>query len=459
MKPDEIINRTLVIVKKHFSYMNMADIEILKDIKDIAKSLNNNFNKNMLIEYTFKHYYAILANDFNNNNFSNIRNLVDGIYYKKGLSIAEKIDDICFFLEKINIFSDKKNCLKIIENTNLKKALQEITKNNEIKQRDILEKYDNISSITLIEVYSNLYGVKIIEDGYDINETGLINNYYIDSYKRYGKELKRVPLLTKEKEYELGRIIKDTNDKKAKDKLIEGNLRLVISIAIKYVNRGVSFEDLIQAGNLGLIRAVDKFDVDLGNRFSTYATWWIKKFIQDEINNNARKIRVPAYKSEELKKYKYNKSKILNDSFEELSLQQLSLKLNMDISLILHYESLLFDCGSLNECISKEGDLEIIDTIEDEQLKSTEDVIDYLSLTETVSRMLDELTEKQKMVLTLYFGLFGNKKNTLQNIAGILYEKGLTEKVITREGVRQIRESAIKKLRKEKNLSLLKPFI
>lgn len=457
MKEEEIINQVLVITKEHFPFMNMSDLEIIRVIKEVARNLNDNFDKNALIKYTLKHYYDILTDDFNNN-FSSIRNLVDGIYFKTGVSTNKKVDKICSYLERMNLLSDKNSCLKLIENTNLEKILREVTKNKEIRQSDILKKYDSLGSITLIEVYSSLYDVKIIEDGINSDED-ILNNNYVDSYTRYGKDLDKIPLLTKEKEYELGRIIKDTNDKNAKDKLIEGNLRLVISVAKKFLNYGVSFEDLIQAGNLGLIRAVDKFDVDLGNRFSTYATWWIKRFIRDEINNISRIIYVPSYKSEELKKYKYKKAKLINDSCEALSLQQLSLKLNMDISLIQHYESLLFDCGSLNERISKEGDFEIIDIIEDEQLESTEDTIDNKLLADTFTKMLDELTEKQKMVLILYFGLFGNKRTTLQGIAEILYNKGLTERVITREGVRQLRQSAIKKLSKEKNLSLLKPFI
>lgn len=259
-----------------------------------------------------------------------------------------------------------------------------------------------------------------------------------DPVKIYLKEIGRVPLLTTEEEIELAQRMAK-GDPYAKKRLSEANLRLVVSIAKKYVGRGMQFLDLIQEGNLGLIKAVEKFDYTKGFKFSTYATWWIRQAITRAIADQARTIRIPVHMVETITKVKKVSSQLLHENGHDPSPEEIADKLNMPVDKVREIMRVAQDPVSLETPIGEEEDSHLGDFIQDDNVPVPVDAAAYTLLREQLEEVLDTLTDREKKVLSLRFGLEDGRGRTLEEVG--------KEFNVTRERIRQIEAKALRKLR------------
>ncbi|MBR1757948.1 MAG: RNA polymerase sigma factor RpoD [Lachnospiraceae bacterium] len=270
-----------------------------------------------------------------------------------------------------------------------------------------------------------------------------------DPVKMYLKEIGNYPLLNTEEEIELAKRI-EAGDKKAKKKLTESNLRLVVSIAKRYVGRGLSFLDLIQEGNLGLIKAVDKFDYRKGYKFSTYATWWIRQAITRAIADQSRTIRIPVHMSEVINKtYRISRS-LTQELGREPTETELADAMDLPIEKVREILKISADPISLDTPIGEEDDSHLGDFIKDETIVGPEEAATYSLLQTQIRDLLDTLTEREKRVLVLRFGLDDGRMRTLEEVG--------REFNVTRERIRQIESKALRKLRHPSRAKMLKGF-
>lgn len=260
----------------------------------------------------------------------------------------------------------------------------------------------------------------------------------MDPIKAYIKDIRKIPLLTAKEEVELAKEFKK-GDLSAKDKLIRANLRLVISIAKRYMNLGMHLLDLIEEGNIGLMKAVDKFNHRKGFRFSTYAAWWIKQSITRSIFDQSRTVRLPVYMSELIAKWKKTKEKLTHKYRRMPTSKELAKAMKLPVSRINQIYHWMMKTSSLNAPISSEGEGSIIDLISDEGSASTKNELDSFFAKERVERLLETSNEREREVLDLRFGLTDGVVHTLAEVSKHLK--------ISRERVRQIEEAALKKLR------------
>ena len=270
-----------------------------------------------------------------------------------------------------------------------------------------------------------------------------------DPVKLYLKEIGTYPLLTIEDEIKLARRI-ESGDESAKKQLAESNLRLVVSIAKRYVGRGLSFLDLIQEGNLGLIKAVDKFDYTKGYKFSTYATWWIRQSITRSIADQSRTIRIPVHMSEVINKTYRVSRNLLQELGREPSEQELAKALDMPIEKVREILKVSADPISLDTPIGEEDDSHLGDFIKDDSIVGPEDAAAYAMLQDQISKLLNTLTEREQRVLTLRFGLDDGRTRTLEEVG--------KEFNVTRERIRQIEAKALRKLRHPSRARMLKGY-
>lgn len=270
-----------------------------------------------------------------------------------------------------------------------------------------------------------------------------------DPVKVYLKEIGRIPLLTPEEEIDLAIRILD-NDTKAKWRLEEANLRLVVSIAKKYSGRGMQFLDLIQEGNLGLIKAVDKFDYTKGFKFSTYATWWIRQSITRAISDSARTIRIPVHMVESINRVKKASSLLLNRNSREPSPEDIAEELQMPVEKVREIMRIAQEPVSLETPIGEEEDSHLGDFIQDENTLSPADATAQTLLRETLDEVLKTLTPREAKVLSMRFGLEDGRPRTLEDV-GLEFN-------VTRERVRQIEAKALRKLRHPVRSKMLKDF-
>ena len=312
------------------------------------------------------------------------------------------------------------------------------------------------------------HGVEIIEDFGDIqiddvdltkvaNETAELENRMgmegvaiDDPVKVYLKEIGRVPLLTSEEEIKLAIAIKDGNEA-AKKRLSEANLRLVVSIAKRYLGRGMQFLDLIQEGNLGLIKAVEKFDYTKGFKFSTYATWWIRQAITRAIADQARTIRIPVHMVETINKVKKVSSQLLHTTGHEPTADEISEELDMPVDKVREIMRVAQEPVSLETPIGEEEDSHLGDFIPDDEAPAPADAASHTLLRETLGDVLDSLTPREEKVLRLRFGLEDGRSRTLEEVG--------KEFNVTRERIRQIEAKALRKLRHPSRSKKLKDFL
>ncbi len=289
------------------------------------------------------------------------------------------------------------------------------------------------------------------EEEFDLNDLSVPPGIKInDPVRMYLKEIGRVPLLSAAEEIDLAKRIED-GDEEAKRRLAEANLRLVVSIAKRYVGRGMLFLDLIQEGNMGLIKAVEKFDYEKGYKFSTYATWWIRQAITRAIADQARTIRIPVHMVETINKLIRVQRQLLQDLGREPTPEEVSNEMDLSPEKVREILKIAQEPVSLETPIGEEDDSHLGDFIEDQEALAPSDAAAYELLKEQLEDVLDTLTDREENVLRLRFGLDNGRTRTLEEVGKVFG--------VTRERIRQIEAKALRKLRHPSRSKRLKDFL
>ena len=291
------------------------------------------------------------------------------------------------------------------------------------------------------------------EDGEEIvlDDKVYLDDIADDSVRLYLREIGKIPLLTSEQELALAQRVV-AGEKRAKDQMAEANMRLVVSIAKRYVGRGLDLLDLIQEGNTGLLRAVEKFDPDKGFKFSTYATWWIRQAITRAIADQARTIRIPVHMVETINKLLRTQRRLTQELNREPSNEEIAKEMEIEVDKVEHIMKIKQDISSLDASVrDDEEDSVLGDFIEDEDTVSPEESAAGQLLKEQVKDLLGSLTEREQKILKLRFGLEDGKSHTLEEVG--------QEFSVTRERIRQIEAKALAKLRKHKDSKKLLDYI
>ena len=330
----------------------------------------------------------------------------------------------------------------------------------------IEEIYDSFEAMNIQVVSADLdldlgddLDVGILDDDIDladVEEEDLVDpvdlaaEYNLDDPVRmYLKEIGQIKLLSAEEEVELAKRVSE-GDQNAKNKLTEANLRLVVSIAKKYSGRGLHILDLIQEGNTGLIRAVDKFDWTKGNKFSTYATWWIRQAITRAIADQARTIRVPVHMVEVINKATRCNRKLVQELGREPTVEEIAAELGLPVEKIIEANRTAADTLSLDTPVGDEEDTSIGSFVEDERTPGPADATSNAMLAEALKEILDTLTEREADVLRMRFGMYDGRTHTLEEVGQNFG--------VTRERIRQIENKAIRKLRHPSRAKRIKDF-
>lgn len=291
------------------------------------------------------------------------------------------------------------------------------------------------------------------EDTETVDQTDFSDDISDDSVRLYLREIGKIPLLKPDEELALAqRVVK--GEKKAKDKMAEANMRLVVSIAKRYSGRGLDFLDLIQEGNTGLLRAVEKFDPDKGFKFSTYATWWIRQAITRAIADQARVIRIPVHMVETINKLLRTQRRMTQELNREPTIEELAKELDMEPAKVEYVIKIKQDIHSLDAGVGRDGEEEdsvLGDFIEDEDMASPVDSAADQLLKEQVQEVLGSLSEREQKILRMRFGLDDGKSHTLEEVG--------QEFSVTRERIRQIEAKALAKLRKHKDVKKLHEYL
>ena len=370
----------------------------------------------------------------------------------------------------------EKNDAQEIERAETEKKVKRILdfakKNKKITYGDLAAELDDLSTEQMERVFDALekMGVDIgkdddlDEEGPDeedlqevedlkldeIDVAGYESSNIDDPVRMYLREIGKIPLLTYEEELDLAKKVLE-GDEEAKQKLAESNLRLVVSIAKKYVGRGMLFLDLIQEGNMGLIKAVEKFDYTKGFKFSTYATWWIRQAITRAIADQARTIRIPVHMVETINKLIRTSRHLLQQLGREPTQEEIAEEMEMPVEKVMEIQKIAQDPVSLETPIGEEDDSHLGDFIEDEVIENPVDYTTRVVLREQLDEVLDTLTDREENVLRLRFGLDDGKMRTLEDVGKVFN--------VTRERIRQIEAKALRKLRHPSRSKQLKDFI
>lgn len=335
----------------------------------------------------------------------------------------DKLDEVLSFMEKNGIQVD-----------------QEIVgeRNNEF--------FEGLLSKTIEEEFSDEEGISD-NDG---NSASPESGYIVDSTRTYLREIGSIPLLNRNQEMELAKRI-EAGDTDAKNTLTNANLRLVVSIAKKYTGRGVSLQDLIQEGNLGLIKAVDKFDYKKGYKFSTYATWWIRQAVTRGIADTGRTIRLPVHMFETMNKV-YSAKRVLSQELEhEPTPEDVARRMNMPVSKVTEALMITGDPVSLDTSIGEEEDTLLGDFVRDEKTVSPEEAMIRTMLREEIDTLLEILPERDRQIIRLRYGLDDGRVRTLEEIG--------KEYHVTRERIRQIEAKSIRHLKKRSIRKRLEDYL
>ena len=368
------------------------------------------------------------------------------------------------FLRKLSALAEsarkKKNTLeydeitKVFEGVDLSEEdMDHIYEYMEKKNIDILqEKAMDDSDDLVLEADDDIdISAEEEEEVEIINDADILDGVSTeDPVRMYLKEIGNVPLLTSEEEVELAKRV-EQGDQEAKKKLTEANLRLVVSIAKKYVGRGMPFLDLSQEGNMGLMKAVDKFDYTKGYKFSTYATWWIRQAITRGIADTGRTIRVPVHMVETINKTLRMTRQLLQELGREPTPEEVADRLGVPVSRVQEVLKISRDPVSLDTPIGEEDDSHLGDFIEDEKTTSPADSAAFSMLREELNSALDSLTDRERQVIVLRFGLEDGRARTLEEVG--------EEFNVTRERIRQIEAKALRKLRHPSRSKRLKDFL
>ncbi|HPF31152.1 MAG TPA: RNA polymerase sigma factor RpoD [Candidatus Saccharibacteria bacterium] len=294
---------------------------------------------------------------------------------------------------------------------------------------------------------------EVEEDIDDLNQGQYYDDASDDSVRLYLREIGKIPLLNSEEELELAQKVV-AGDKRAKDKMAEANMRLVVSIAKRYSGRGLDFLDLIQEGNTGLLRAVEKFDPDKGFKFSTYATWWIRQAITRAIADQARTIRIPVHMVETINKLLRTQRRMTQELNREPTIEELANELEMEPAKVEYVIKIKQDITSLDAGVGRDGEDEdsvLGDFIEDNESDTPEESATSQLLKEQVQSVLSTLSDREQKIVKMRFGLEGGKSHTLEEVG--------REFAVTRERIRQIEAKALTKLRKHKDAKKLHEYL
>lgn len=297
---------------------------------------------------------------------------------------------------------------------------------------------------------------ELAEEELDANtlmSTSYTDDVSDDSVRLYLREIGKIPLLNGDEELELAKKVV-AGDKRAKDKMAEANMRLVVSIAKRYSGRGLDFLDLIQEGNTGLLRAVEKFDPDKGFKFSTYATWWIRQAITRAIADQARVIRIPVHMVETINKLLRTQRRMTQELNREPTIEELAKELEMEPEKVEYVMKIKQDIHSLDAGVGRDGEDEdsvLGDFVEDEETTSPSDSAAEQLLKEQIQEILSSLSDREQKIIKMRFGLEDGKNHTLEEVG--------QEFAVTRERIRQIEAKALAKLRKNKDVKKLHEYL
>lgn len=355
-------------------------------------------------------------------------------------------DEAVFAANMKGLMALAKKKKRILDNKDIEEQLSDI----ELDQEQIDKVYDYLESQG-IDVVSN---IELEEENPEDKELDLSiaeNSINIDDHVRmYLKEIGKVALLSGDEEIELAKRI-ENGDEEAKRRLAEANLRLVVSIAKKYVGRGMLFLDLIQEGNLGLLKAVEKFDYRKGYKFSTYATWWIRQAITRAIADQARTIRIPVHMVETINKLIRVSRQLLQELGREPTDDELAAEMQMPVEKVRETRKIAQEPVSLETPIGEEEDSHLGDFIPDDDIPAPADAAAFSLLKEQLNEVLNTLNERERDVLRLRFGLVDGKARTLEEVG--------SQFNVTRERIRQIEAKALRKLRHPSRSKKLKDYL
>ncbi|MCD8222709.1 MAG: RNA polymerase sigma factor RpoD [Clostridiales bacterium] len=361
---------------------------------------------------------GLLKEAENKKNVLESREILD--YFGKEAQDAGKFEQICDFLEKNHV-----DVLRVSE-----KEMQDL------EEELLLEEIDDEAEMPVETDHQEM----------DAPETSGID----DPVRMYLKEIGKIPLLSFEEEIELAKRMEE-GDTDAKERLAEANLRLVVSIAKRYSGRGMQLLDLIQEGNLGLIKAVEKFDYRKGYKFSTYATWWIRQAITRAIADQSRTIRIPVHMVETINRMIRTSRQLVQDLGREPTTEEIAEKMGISAERVEELRQISLEPVSLESPVGDEEDSHLGDFIQDENMAAPADEAAYSLLREQLEEVLDGLSEREKLVLKLRFGLEDGRPHTLEEVGKQFH--------VTRERIRQIEAKALRRLRHPSKSRKLKGYL
>ncbi len=369
-----------------------------------------------------------------------------------------------------NLKESKKSKISSEDKEKINSIIKEAKESGKMTYGDLATKLNDVNPEEMDSVFDAFeeIGVDLLPDDFDeepdledlkevenlkldeITDTNFEGISVDDPVRMYLREIGRIPLLTYDDELELAKKILE-GDEEAKQKLAESNLRLVVSIAKKYVGRGMLFLDLIQEGNMGLIKAVEKFDYTKGFKFSTYATWWIRQAITRAIADQARTIRIPVHMVETINKLIRTSRHLLQQLGREPSPEEIATEMEIPVEKVIEIQKIAQDPVSLETPIGEEEDSHLGDFIQDEDSPAPHDAASYTMLREQLEEVMNTLTPREAKVLKLRFGLEDGKSRTLEEVG--------KEFNVTRERIRQIEAKALRKLRHPSRSKKLRDYM
>ncbi len=366
--------------------------------------------------------------------------------------------------------SKKENKGENLESEKVKKIVQKAKENGKMTYGELAKELEDTNPEQIDKVFDAFeeMGVNLLNDDFEeepdiddlkevedlkldqITDTSLEGISVDDPVRMYLREIGKIPLLSYDEELKLAKRILE-NDEEAKQKLAEANLRLVVSIAKKYVGRGMLFLDLIQEGNMGLIKAVEKFDYTKGFKFSTYATWWIRQAITRAIADQARTIRIPVHMVETINRLIRTSRHLLQQLGREPTPEEIAQEMEIPVEKVMEIQKIAQDPVSLETPIGEEDDSHLGDFIQDEDSPAPHDAASYTLLREQLEEVMKTLTPREAKVLRLRFGLDDGKARTLEEVG--------KEFDVTRERIRQIEAKALRKLRHPSRSKKLRDYM
>ena len=389
----------------------------------------------------------------------------NGVVTGQSIKAKTVVDEYSEITIKVNKIEEKHE----LDKEKVKSIIQKAKKDGKITYGELATQLGDANTEQIEEVFDefesigvNVFSEELEEPDFedleeveeikleDIDVTNFDGVNVDDPVRMYLREIGKIPLLTYEEELDLAQKVLE-GDEEAKQKLAESNLRLVVSIAKKYVGRGMLFLDLIQEGNMGLIKAVEKFDYTKGYKFSTYATWWIRQAITRAIADQARTIRIPVHMVETINKLIRTSRDLLQRLGREPTPEEISKEIELPVEKVLEIQKIAQDPVSLETPIGEEDDSHLGDFIQDDDSPAPQDSVAYTLLKEQLEEVMNTLTPREAKVLKLRFGLEDGKARTLEEVG--------KEFMVTRERIRQIEAKALRKLRHPSRSKKLKDYM